>query len=143
MTDSASEGRKLDPGARMPPYLQVAQLVRQQIMSGQYRTHQSLPSEQALADTYGVSRDTVRAALTVLRGEELVTTRRGAGSTVGTVPPKITVTVTAGDVFTSRMPTPDERQALGIAEGVPVIAVTRPGRGEELFDANRTQVIAG
>jgi DNA-binding GntR family transcriptional regulator len=131
----------LDPSARMPPYLQVAQLVRQRIMSCEFGTHQALPAEQALATTYGVSRDTVRSALAVLRSEGLVMTRRGAGTIVAAVPPRITITVVAGDQCTSRMPTAGERAALDIAEGVPVIAVTRPGRGEELLDANRTQVI--
>jgi Bacterial regulatory proteins, gntR family len=143
MTDPLSEGRALDMSARMPPYLQLAQLLRQAIMSGYYQTNQVLPGEERLAETYRVSRDTVRAALAVMRSEGLVMTRRGAGSVVGAVPPRVTITVTAGDRFSSRMPTPDERGRLGIAEGVPVIAVKREGRPEELFDANRTEVVAG
>lgn len=36
-----------DLGGRVPVYLQVAQLIRQEIMSGQYRAGDMLPSEQA------------------------------------------------------------------------------------------------
>jgi hypothetical protein len=39
------------------------------------------------------------------------------------------------------MPTRAERGALGVAEGVPVISVRRPGRAEELFDANRAEIV--
>jgi hypothetical protein len=38
------------------------------------------------------------------------------------------------------MPTLAERKALGVAEGVPIVVVKRPGRAEELFDASRTDV---
>jgi len=133
----------LDPAARIPPYFVVAQLLRQDIMAGRYAVSQALPAEESLAAAYGVSRDTVRSALGVLREEGLIMTRRGAGSVVRSVPPKITVTAAPGDTVTSRMPTPAERSALGIPEGVPVISVRRPGRAEELFDAGRAEIIIG
>jgi GntR family transcriptional regulator len=130
-----------DLAGRVPVYLQVAQLIRQEIMSGRYRPGDMLPSEHAHMAAYGVSQSTVRAALAVLREEGLVVTRKSAGSSVGAVPPPVTVTAGPGDVVIARMPTPAERQALGLAEGVPVIAVQRPGRAEELFDAGRARII--
>jgi len=131
------------PPGRIPPYLALAQLLRQDIMAGRYRVNQGLPGEESLAVTYGVARDTGRSALGVLREEGLIVTRRGAGSTVRSVPPRITVTAGPGDKVSSRMPAPAERAALGIPEGVPVICVQRPGRPEEIFDASRAEIIIG
>lgn len=125
----------------MPMYLQVAALLRQDIMTGKYAQGVSLPAEQSLAGAYGVSQATVRSALAVLREEGLVITRKSAGSTVGPVPPRITVTAGPDDMVTARMPTRAEQRALGLAEGVPVISVRRPGRDEEIFDAGRAQVV--
>lgn len=139
MTDPAAGRPELEP--RVPLYLQVAQLIRQDIMAGRHRTGDMLPSERALTAAYGVSQATVRQALAVLREEGLVVTRKSAGSSVGAVPPQIAVTAGPDDVVTARMPTPAERRALGIAEGVPVIAIARPGRGEEVFAANRTRIV--
>jgi DNA-binding GntR family transcriptional regulator len=130
-----------DLAGRVPRYLLVAQLMRQEIMSGRYRPGDMLPSEHALMSVYGVSQSTVRAALAVLREEGLVVTRKSAGSSVGAIPPPVTITAGPDDVITARMPTRAERDALGIAEGVPVIAVQRPGRAEELFDAGRARII--
>lgn len=133
----------LDPGAHVPVYLQIAQLLRQEIMAGRWVTGAMLPSENALTAVYDVSPSTVRAAVRVLREEGLVETRRGAGTFVRAVPAKITVRANREDVVTARMPTPAERLALGVAEGVPVISVRRPGGDEELYDAGRAEVIIG
>lgn len=138
-TDSG--GRVLDPAGRVPRYLQVAQLLRQEIMAGHYPPGTMLPGENALTARYEVSASTVRLAVSVLREEGLVETRRGSGSFVRSVPPKITVHAGPDDVITARLPTPDERRALGVPEGVWVISVQRPGRAEELFDAGRAEVI--
>jgi hypothetical protein len=64
----------------------------------------------------------------------------GTGSSAAAPSPRITVMAAPDDVVTARMPTPAERQALGLAEGIPVISVRRPGRAEELFGANRAEV---
>jgi DNA-binding transcriptional regulator YhcF (GntR family) len=143
MTNAAPGGRVLDPDAHVPVYLQIAQLLRQAIMSGHWVTGDMLPSENALTGMYEVSPSSVRAAVRVLREEGLVETRRGAGTFVRAVPAKITVRADREDVVTARMPTPAERQTLGVAEGVPVISVRRPGCAEELYDAGRAEVIIG
>jgi hypothetical protein len=62
------------------------------------------------------------------------------GSRVRSIPPKITVQARPGDKVTVRMPDRNERAALGLAEGIPVMAVQRPGRAEELFDGSRAEV---
>src|SRR5581483_11453778 len=129
----------LDPGGRIPVYVQVAALLRQQIMTK--RRGDSVLGENALMSLYDISQDTARSALRMLREEGLVETRRGAGTFVASVPPRITVKVGRGDKVTARMPTPAERRKVGVPEGVPVLSVDRPGRGEELFDASRAEVV--
>jgi hypothetical protein len=55
------------------------------------------------------------------------------------------IVVPAGpdDLVSARMPTPAERQTLGIlAPDVPVLSVKRPGHDEELFDARQVEIIA-
>ena len=131
----------LDPDARIPRYLQLAQLLRQDIMSGTWGAGDMLPGENAIASRYEVSPQTVRSAVAVLRGEDLVETRRGAGTFVRSLPARITVKAGPDDIVTARMPGPAERRALGLAEGVPVLSVRRPGRAEELFDASRAEIV--
>lgn len=131
---------ELERTGRVPLYLQIAQLLRQDIMSGRLRTGDPLPGDNQLVVRYGISSRTARSAVAVLREEGLILTRRGAGSYVASVPPPVLVQCGPGDVVSSRMPTPAERRALGIAEGVPVLSVIRPGREEELFDAGRARV---
>src|SRR6185437_14797532 len=143
MTSPVLEVAVLDPAGHVPLYLQVAQLLRQAIYSGRYAPGAMLPGENTLTDQYGCSASTIRAAMRVLREEGLVETRRGAGSFVKTVPVKITVHASADDTVSARMPTPAERAALGVAEGVPVLSVKRPGRAEELYDAGRAEIIIG
>lgn len=52
------------------------------IGSGEYPTNQKLPSENALAQEFDVSRPILRAALDRLRDEGLIYSRQGAGSYV-------------------------------------------------------------
>ena len=55
---------------------QLSLLIRQSIRDGIHR----LPTEQELCSTYGVSRQTVRAALALLEQEGVISKRRGSGS---------------------------------------------------------------
>lgn len=58
--------------------LQIAEALRQAILTGKLRVDQRLPGEQELALEYGVSRPTVREALKRLAAQNLIRTRRGA-----------------------------------------------------------------
>jgi DNA-binding FadR family transcriptional regulator len=60
----------------------IAALLRREIVGGKLQLHDALPGERQLAETYGVSRGTVRQALARLEREKLVETRRGSGSYV-------------------------------------------------------------
>jgi GntR family transcriptional regulator len=57
-----------------PPYRQIAAWLRAQIAAGAYPQDVPLPSENELRDMFGVSRDSARHAVAVLRDEGLVYT---------------------------------------------------------------------
>jgi DNA-binding GntR family transcriptional regulator len=65
-----------------PLYLQLAAILRRAIESGQLRPRDPVPSENYLMQEHGLSRDTVRHALEVLRQEGLVKTFVGRGTFV-------------------------------------------------------------
>ncbi|SHK03076.1 FadR/GntR family transcriptional regulator [Alicyclobacillus tolerans] len=65
-------------------YMRVAQKIRSQIESGEYRPGTKLPPLAHLAETYQCSRATVREALGMLRGQGLVEFRHGDGTYVRT-----------------------------------------------------------
>ncbi|MCZ0732990.1 GntR family transcriptional regulator [Phreatobacter sp. AB_2022a] len=71
-----------DGGADVPLYQQVVESLRASIAAGTFAVGERLPTEDALCRSFGVSRHTVREALRALRGEGLIESRQGAGSTV-------------------------------------------------------------
>ena len=58
---------------------QVAQSLEQLILDGVYAVGERLPSERQLAEDYGVSRPSVRGALSTLAARNLIETRHGGG----------------------------------------------------------------
>lgn len=60
-----------------PAYQQVADQLRELILTGSLATGDRLPTEAELAANFGVSRSTVREALRVLASQGLITTLRG------------------------------------------------------------------
>ncbi|MGW6614806.1 GntR family transcriptional regulator [Streptomyces erythrochromogenes] len=75
--DHAARRRRL----RADQARQLADLLRHQILSGAFPTG-VLPLENALAADYRASRNTVRQALDLLRGERLVERQPGVGTVV-------------------------------------------------------------
>lgn len=63
-------------------YKAIASSLRQRITGGEYAAGSLLPSEAELTAEYGVSRNTLRRALTELEGERLVTVLPGRGRVV-------------------------------------------------------------
>lgn len=63
-------------------YQELAQKLRQEILSGVYRTGQRLPSENELTAATGYSRQTVRQAMALLENEGLTDRIRGSGTYV-------------------------------------------------------------
>lgn len=66
----------------LPLYYQLKTLVREWTQSGEYTPGQMLPSERELQERWGVSRATVRQALTELVNEGVLERRRGIGTVV-------------------------------------------------------------
>jgi GntR family transcriptional regulator len=75
----------LDEQTSRPLYRQVADELRGQIQRQELTPGGQLPTEARLMDEYGVSRNTIRLALGVLRSEGLVITGQGRGSFVADV----------------------------------------------------------
>jgi GntR family transcriptional regulator len=59
-------------------YAEVAQSLRDGIARGEYPPGSRLPSESELAESFGVSRGTVRQAFAALRADGLIASRQGA-----------------------------------------------------------------
>ncbi len=72
----------INPHSATPVYRQLAAILRAQITSGKLAPDSPLPSEATLMQEHGISRDTVRRAVEVLRGEGLVVTVKGKGTYV-------------------------------------------------------------
>lgn len=69
-----------------PLYIRVAHALKEEIVSGVYPVGSQLPAEEDLCKRFSVSRYTVREALRLLRGDDLVASRQGAGTIV--IPPR-------------------------------------------------------
>ena len=69
----------IDPMAGIPVYRQLADLLREQIESGQLAPRTPIPSAKTLAQEHGIAIGTVTRAVDVLRAEGLVVTVPGRG----------------------------------------------------------------
>jgi GntR family transcriptional regulator len=72
----------LDRNSGIPLHAQLAALLRMHIATGVLLPNTRIPSERALCDQYGVSRITVRKALSELAHEDLIFTSVGKGTYV-------------------------------------------------------------
>jgi GntR family transcriptional regulator len=113
----------VDPRSDRPIYRQVADILRDQITNGTLAPGAMLPSEKALADTYGIGRDAARQAIAVLRSEGLVRTDKGHGTAVRAEGGRRALELVSGESVIARMPTESERYSLNLDEGVPVLVV--------------------
>lgn len=114
-------------------YRQVADAIRRDIQTGQFRPHRPLPSEIHLQQRFGVARDTVRKAISHLTSLGLVRTVPGRGTYVRA--PEVTVIAPEpGMRITARMPTEVECEEL-----VPVLVVER-GDQVEVLPADSSEI---
>jgi GntR family transcriptional regulator len=65
---------KIDPTGPVPPYRQIAEIIRKRIKSGEYPKNSRIPTESEMVEIWEVARTTARRAIAVLREEGLVYT---------------------------------------------------------------------
>ncbi|MGW3566024.1 GntR family transcriptional regulator [Streptomyces sp. NPDC000941] len=87
MSDAEETKSPLDPMSARPLYVQLADIIAGKIKSGELAPDRPIPSENHLADEYGVARLTARRAAQELRERGLIITVRGKGSFVMEPPP--------------------------------------------------------
>src|SRR6201985_1055095 len=107
----------VEPGAPAL-YRKVADDIKAAIAGGEYPPNTRLPSENELAQRYGVSRGTVRQAFAALRADGVIASRRGARR-VAVGGPRVQ---SFGELLSfSRW-----ARALGAVPGAKVTAIQRP-----------------
>jgi DNA-binding transcriptional regulator YhcF (GntR family) len=131
----------LEPGSELPLFIQVAYLAYGVIAARRMPAGTPLPSEPSLAARWGISRETVRKAFSLLHEQGIVDTRRGVGHFVTFEPQMRRVQVQPGTRIYARPPTPQERADLiSTPWGNPVLVVEEPGRNPVVRDAISTVI---
>lgn len=138
----------IDPTSDRPVFRQIADLLRDDILTGRLAEGARLPSERDLMDAYGAARGTVRQAIDVLRSEGLIVTQHGRGGFVRSRPP---VRRIAHDRFARRHRDEGkaaflaEAEAEGMSAGVEVLKVgpelPPPGVAERLGQDAKDKVL--
>ncbi|MCX5446021.1 GntR family transcriptional regulator [Streptomyces nigrescens] len=73
---------QVERDAPQPPFQQLAEILRARVKRGDWKPNRVIPSENALAEQYGLSRPTVRRAIAALADEGLVYAVSGRGTYV-------------------------------------------------------------
>ncbi len=71
-----------NPGATEHPHRQIADSLRDRIRAGEWAAGERLPSIPALAEEYGVAKQTIQRSIDQLRVDGLLITRPGSGTFV-------------------------------------------------------------
>ncbi|MER5701249.1 GntR family transcriptional regulator [Micromonospora sp. NPDC002296] len=130
----------IDPRSHTPVYVQLAELLRQRIESDELAPGSALPSEARLTQEYGIGREAVRMAISLLRSEGLVVTVRGHGSYVRAAPERRRVELPPGASVIARVPSVNERRAMQLDEGVPVLEVRGPEGDVEVLPGDEVEL---
>lgn len=86
VTESAVKDLVIDRGLRVPPYVQIRDLLISKIQSGEFRRGERLPISSELRAHFSVSHHTLNRAIQDLKREGWVTARTGSGVFVATTP---------------------------------------------------------
>lgn len=76
------QNEKAQAGQNRPRYLEIEEILREEIQSGHFKLGSRLPTEHELCDRFEVSRFTVRQALSRLRESGILDARPGIGTIV-------------------------------------------------------------
>lgn len=79
---AATSDNPIRKNAGQPAWRQLADILRRQILDGEYQPGEPIPSERQLQEQYQLSRGPVRRAIALLRDEGLVVTVAGSGTFV-------------------------------------------------------------
>lgn len=104
-------------------YRQLADILRDAILSGEYAPGSKLPTADALTRTYDVGHGVAAAAITLLKHEGLVETAKGKTPRVASPPPRDVVRIQRGSSWEVRPATADEREELELGESEWVVVV--------------------
>ncbi|WP_229398849.1 GntR family transcriptional regulator [Micromonospora okii] len=63
---------RIDPGAPLAPYRQLAGILAARIRRGDWQPNRAIPSEAQLVQEYGIARATVRRAIAVLVDQDVL-----------------------------------------------------------------------
>jgi DNA-binding transcriptional MocR family regulator len=133
-----AEASGVNARSMLAPYVQIALLLRGQIVTRSLPAGAPLPSDAELVERYRVSRETARRAVALLRDLGLVETKRGIGSIVARTPEVLRLSVAPGSRVVVRMPRPGELpEGLGYA----VYVVSAPGEEPAVFDTGSTLLV--
>lgn len=122
-------------------YLELAAILRDDILNGQIAPGARVPSETTLSQTYGISVKTVRRAVQVLRGEGLAVVSPGVGVFVAGEPEREDLVVEEGTAVVSRPATARERERFGLPYGWSVLHIQHPDGTGDVVSAYRTRVV--
>jgi DNA-binding GntR family transcriptional regulator len=122
-------------------YAQLAARLRGLVIAGSFPLGSMIPSEPAIVREYEVSRYTAERALRLLVDEGIIERRPGIGSIVVRVPELATIEAGPGTRVFSRMATSEERRELGLAPGDQVLVISRAGKSDQVYLADRTVIV--
>jgi GntR family transcriptional regulator len=133
------DASEINPRSMLPAYVQLAIYLRGSIIVRQLPPGSPLSSEPELTERYGVSRDTARRAMQLLRDVGLAETRRGVGHFVTRTPDIKRVALAPGSRVVVRLPQPHEQ---GKLLGLTVFVVSEPGKSPVTYDTAQTVLVA-
>ncbi|WP_421811356.1 GntR family transcriptional regulator [Flagellimonas sp.] len=77
---------KIDPKSRKPKYLQIVDVIIENIASGNFKIDQKLPSINNFSAEYYLSRDTVEKAYSILKQQKIIVSIKGKGYFISRTP---------------------------------------------------------
>lgn len=119
--------------ADRPAYLQLADILRDQIIAGHYDSSGSLPGAEGLSRQHGVSPSVAEQALGTLRIEGWIDTGRGRTSRVIQERERLDVYLRPGASLDTRRATTAEAKRLTLRDGERVTEITYPDGEPEVY----------
>lgn len=141
-SDLPSYGRYvIDYESEYTVYEQIARYIRQRIERGEWGPRRRLPTVAALAEEYGVAKDTVQQAIGYLRDLGIVYTVKKRGSYVKVGSDLVTVVVVEPGMRVIYRAADDvECAEMGLTEGASVAVIERAEGAVEVLPADKVEL---